>query len=74
MRFLADIVFAAANPSNATGGGGHRHRDPDVTDEQWIVYVCISIALVLMAGLMSGLTLGLMSLDVLDIEVLLLSQ
>jgi len=33
------------------------------------VYLGVSIALVTMAGLMSGLTLGLMSLDELDLEV-----
>ena len=32
-------------------------------------YLGVSIALVAMAGLMSGLTLGLMSLDELDLEV-----
>lgn len=32
-------------------------------------YLGVSIALVTMAGLMSGLTLGLMSLDELDLEV-----
>ena len=33
------------------------------------MYICIVVALVLLAGLMSGLTLGLMSMDVLDMEV-----
>ena len=33
------------------------------------MYICIVAALVLLAGLMSGLTLGLMSMDVLDMEV-----
>lgn len=36
---------------------------------QTIFYSCISISLVLLAGLMSGLTLGLMSLDSVDLEV-----
>lgn len=33
------------------------------------VYLSISLLLVLMAGLMSGLTLGLMSLDMVELEV-----
>lgn len=42
----------------------------DSPDEaQKIFYSCISIGLVLLAGLMSGLTLGLMSLDSVDLEV-----
>lgn len=40
---------------------------------QKVLYLSISIFLVLMAGLMSGLTLGLMSLDQVDLEVLLRS-
>ena len=36
---------------------------------QKILYICISVGLVLMGGLMSGLTLGLMSLDQVDLEV-----
>jgi hypothetical protein len=36
---------------------------------EWWTYLGISAALVLMAGLMSGLTLGLMSLDEVDMEV-----
>lgn len=46
----------------------------DATAEgQKVLYLCISVFLVLMAGLMSGLTLGLMSLDQVDLEVLLRS-
>ena len=36
---------------------------------QKVLYLCISVGLVLMAGLMSGLTLGLMSMDQVDLEV-----
>lgn len=39
----------------------------------WTCFLCITIALVLMAGLMSGLTLGLMSLDKVELEVRLLA-
>ena len=38
-------------------------------DEIFTMYCTIVVALVLIAGLMSGLTLGLMSLDGLDLEV-----
>lgn len=41
----------------------------DVTPEMRLVYILISIGLVLLAGLMSGLTLGLMSMDAVDLEV-----
>ena len=36
---------------------------------QAVFYIGISIGLTLMAGLMSGLTLGLMSMDHVDLEV-----
>ena len=45
------------------------HWAPKETTEGFILYSCISAFLVIMAGLMSGLTLGLMSLDSLDLEV-----
>ena len=38
-------------------------------ETQAVLYSCISIGLVLLGGLMSGLTLGLMSLDSVDLEV-----
>ncbi|KIZ03235.1 hypothetical protein MNEG_4718, partial [Monoraphidium neglectum] len=41
-----------------------------LTPQQRITYICISVGLTLMAGLMSGLTLGLMSMDMVDLEVL----
>ena len=42
----------------------------EAADEgQKMLFLCISVFLVLMAGLMSGLTLGLMSLDQVDLEV-----
>ncbi len=65
MRILASLFVAAANASS----GGQHHHHSILTDEQWILYICIVVALVVMAGLMSGLTLGLMSIDVLDMEV-----
>lgn len=42
----------------------------DLTEGEKIAYLCGSVGLVIMAGLMSGLTLGLMSLDAVDLEVL----
>ena len=57
------MVFTGANSSE------HYHHHPELTDEEWTMYICIVAALVLLAGLMSGLTLGLMSMDVLDMEV-----
>ncbi|CAL5220784.1 g2852 [Coccomyxa viridis] len=45
----------------------------DVTPQLRLVYILISIGLVLLAGLMSGLTLGLMSMDAVDLEVLMRS-
>jgi hypothetical protein len=41
----------------------------DLSSTEKIVYVVISVCLVLIAGMMSGLTLGLMSLDTIDLEV-----
>lgn len=40
-----------------------------VTPQLRLVYILISIGLVVLAGLMSGLTLGLMSMDAVDLEV-----
>lgn len=48
---------------------GHRHPHTELTEDEWTLYLSISVALVLLAGLMSGLTLGLMSMNVLDMEV-----
>ena len=58
----AMAVIGASSPE-------HHHHHPVLTDEEWTMYICIVAALVLLAGLMSGLTLGLMSMDVLDMEV-----
>ena len=48
------------------------HRRPcmtDVSSSEKLIYSIICICLVLIGGVMSGLTLGLMSLDVVDLEV-----
>ena len=46
-------------------GDGAEEEDPGLK----VVYIGVSIGLVLLAGLMSGLTLGLMSMDQVDLEV-----
>lgn len=51
---------------NSSNGEG----DEELDGAGFIIYLLASIFLVLMAGLMSGLTLGLMSLDEVDLEVL----
>lgn len=55
----------------AMSGAGEK----EATEDEVIVplYICIVFGLVLMAGLMSGLTLGLMSLDMVELEVCILS-
>jgi hypothetical protein len=43
--------------------------DDDLDDFTTALFVAAAVGLVLLAGLMSGLTLGLMSLDKVDLEV-----
>jgi hypothetical protein len=50
-------------------GGGEASGSAQEDDFVFSLYVCISLFLVCMAGLMSGLTLGLMSLDMVELEV-----
>lgn len=54
--------------SETTVYGGSR-QTAEERDEVFTLYCSIVAVLVLVAGLMSGLTLGLMSLDTLDLEV-----
>jgi metal transporter CNNM len=42
----------------------------DLTPSQRVMFMAISVGLVIAAGLMSGLTLGLMSMDLVELEVL----
>ncbi len=51
------------------GDGGDGDSDEQADDFLFTLYICISLFLVMMAGLMSGLTLGLMSLDLVELEV-----
>lgn len=45
----------------------------DLTDAEYLVFLLSAMGLVLMAGIMSGLTLGLMSLDDVEMEILVTS-
>ncbi|KAI7751557.1 hypothetical protein M8C21_021441 [Ambrosia artemisiifolia] len=62
----------------ATGAGAGVSRTSIVTDSNdiefgnpmWFVYAGVSCVLVLFAGIMSGLTLGLMSLGLVELEIL----
>eukprot|EP00195_Chlamydomonas_chlamydogama_P007783 CAMPEP_0202891134 /NCGR_PEP_ID=MMETSP1392-20130828/1288_1 /ASSEMBLY_ACC=CAM_ASM_000868 /TAXON_ID=225041 /ORGANISM="Chlamydomonas chlamydogama, Strain SAG 11-48b" /LENGTH=783 /DNA_ID=CAMNT_0049574813 /DNA_START=91 /DNA_END=2442 /DNA_ORIENTATION=- len=53
-------------------GGGEEDHHVSFDDDPflWTVYFCVIIGLTCIAGLMSGLTLGLMSLDTMELEVL----
>lgn len=68
MRLLLPLARRALALAGSAASEGHHHHHPVLTDEEWTIYICIVAALVLLAGLMSGLTLGLMSIDVLDME------
>jgi hypothetical protein len=46
----------------------HKHEEP-IPESTFINFAIISVLLVVIAGLMSGLTIGLMSFDVIDLEV-----
>ncbi|KAI8030888.1 DUF21 domain-containing protein [Camellia lanceoleosa] len=57
------------------GGGNHTDTYPTTKyykccESQFFIYIVLITLLVLFAGLMSGLTLGLMSMSVVDLEVL----
>jgi hypothetical protein len=43
--------------------------EPKLNAEERVLFICISVALVIMAGLMSGLTIGLMAMDDMEMEV-----
>lgn len=53
-----------------SAGHGGPDPSPAFTQPWWWIWASISIFLVLFAGMMSGLTLGLMSLGLMDLEVL----
>ncbi|GLI66609.1 hypothetical protein VaNZ11_010530 [Volvox africanus] len=64
MSILGRALLGASDDSDDTSGSAQEDKF------LFTLYICISLFLVLMAGLMSGLTLGLMSLDTVELEVL----
>jgi len=46
------------------------HSEHALSPSQQVLFMAISVGLVVSAGLMSGLTLGLMSMDLVELEVL----
>jgi hypothetical protein len=67
VEWLQAVTAAAADL--VQGGSLQRKGEDPLPPWQFWTYVGISIALVAMAGMASGLTLGLMSLDEIDLEV-----
>ena len=64
---LEGIIFFLTGED---GDDGDHHISFNDDPFLWTLMVCISAGLVCMAGLMSGLTLGLMSMDSVELEVL----
>ena len=64
-KFLNDDV----QPTELHGGGGEL---APVYSSDWWFYISISIFCSCFAGVMSGLTIGLLSIDMLDLEICLL--
>jgi len=60
-------VMAGLHSVLGLGGGDH---PVEIGTLWWWIYGGISVFLVCFAGIMSGLTLGLMSLGLMDLEVL----
>ncbi|CAH9111535.1 unnamed protein product [Cuscuta epithymum] len=68
MGMLANALAIAFPASN--GSFGTDSQDIHFGNPWWFVYAGVSCLLVLFAGIMSGLTLGLMSLGLVDLEIL----
>ncbi|KAL0434486.1 UNVERIFIED_CONTAM: DUF21 domain-containing protein [Sesamum latifolium] len=66
----AALVTMAVRNSGVGGGGGVLGAEIEFGTVWWFVYAGVSCVLVLFAGIMSGLTLGLMSLGLVDLEIL----
>ena len=64
-KFLNDDV----QPTELHGGGGEL---APMYSSDWYFYISLSIFLSCFAGVMSGLTIGLLSIDMLDLEITLL--
>ena len=56
--------------ATAGGGGGGTQLRAEYGSTEWWIAAAISVVLVLFVGIMFGLTLGLMSLGLVDLEVL----
>lgn len=67
-RLMLEASGFTVSDASLYGYGGLR-QTVEERDEIFTLYCSIVAVLVLIAGLMSGLTLGLMSLDTLDLEV-----
>lgn len=61
----ARMLFSTAASANESVGEGISFGSP-----LWFLYAGVSCFLVLFAGIMSGLTLGLMSLGLVELEIL----
>jgi metal transporter CNNM len=76
MLLLLDLLGFSDYPSSSSSSSSSSSWRSISDDEiaygtpWWWIYAGISAALVLFAGIMSGLTLGLMSLGLMDLEVL----
>ncbi|KAL8490743.1 hypothetical protein ACS0TY_022655 [Phlomoides rotata] len=69
MHFINAAALLSIAISNG-GGGGVLGAEIEFGTVWWFVYAGVSCVLVLFAGIMSGLTLGLMSLGLVDLEIL----
>jgi metal transporter CNNM len=67
------MVAATARPLSSAAAVTVQGEDTAFGSLWWWAYAGVSAFLVLFAGIMSGLTLGLMSLGIVDLEILLRS-
>lgn len=65
-KFILEQAGFTVSDTSLYGGS---RQTAEERDEMFTLYCSVVAVLVLIAGLMSGLTLGLMSLDTLDLEV-----
>lgn len=66
MNLLTLALFTGASTSSIVTDS----NDIEFGNPMWFVYAGVSCILVLFAGIMSGLTLGLMSMGVVELEIL----
>ncbi|KAH9765298.1 DUF21 domain-containing protein [Citrus sinensis] len=70
MQLLNAVMATRMLTSTMKNGGGPSSEGIPFGSVWWFVYAGISCVLVLFAGIMSGLTLGLMSLGLVELEIL----